>query len=673
MLEMKSLEKDKKDKKIKGFKGIKKIPGILAILGVLVIPISCDKWLDVVPENMPAIDDAFSNRATAEKSLFTCYSYLPDAVDPYWYPTYYTHRSEVDYTGNAGPATTIAGRISRGDQNSNSPLLDYWSGRNGGSSMFQAIRFCNIFLEEIYKPRDISENERKRWIAEVKFLKAYYHFFLLQLYGPIPIVKENIPLSASPEEAMLFREPVDECIAYIAQLINEAVPDLPLYINNNIEEDGRITQPIALAVKARALTWGASPLFNGNQYYQNWKDSRGKLLVSDVYSKEKWEKAATALRNAIDTCHLAGHQLYQYNKLLNASTVALNDSLVWLMNTRKAITERWNKGIIWSCMNNFGSRVSFPSAATRQYADMQRILFPRMYQQDATKDVNLCYAQFAMAELFYSNNGIPIDEDNHWNYAARYQLQTSTEEAGHKSYLALGEQTVALHFNREPRFYANLGFDRGFFEISTSTINGGASFSPYQRMRFGEVGNYVYQTGYHVKKLVAFETSCSQGNDARGYNPYLYRFPLIRLADLYLMYSEALNEVKSAPDADVYFWIDSVRAVVGLDGVVDSWKNSRYPNRPRDKDEMRKIIQRERLIELSFEGQRFWDVRRWKLAETLFTYSSQGWNTAGETAEQYYTIIDWNEGRKFALNEYLWPINLYDLRVNRNLVQTYGW
>ena len=92
--------------------------------------------------------------------------------------------------------------------------------------MYRAIRDCNIFLENAHIPRDITELERARWIAEVKFLKAYYHFFLMELYGPIVLVKENLPLSATPEETKVYREPVDECVNYIVQLLDEAAAEL---------------------------------------------------------------------------------------------------------------------------------------------------------------------------------------------------------------------------------------------------------------------------------------------------------------------------------------------------------------------------------------------------------------------------------------------------------------
>jgi len=635
---------------------------ILIVSVIIPVVVSCSGWLDVIPDNMPTVSDAFANRTSAEKSLFSCYSYLPNPTSLMGYPSYCTNRDEFEYGTMAEAISGFASQIARGEQNTNSPILNFWSGGNGAKSMYQAIRTCNLFLEEIYQPRDLDEYERNRWIAEVKFLKAYYHFFLLQLYGPIPIVKENLLLSATPDEVRVFREPIDECVAYITQLIDEAVPDLPLIIPNPVSEDGRITQPIALAVKAKALVWAASPLFNGNQSYQNWRDARGIQLVSDTYSVDKWTKAAVALRNAIDTCHLAGHELYRYNKLSAGQTINMNDSLVLIMNTRKGFTDKWNKGVVWASTAQFGGAID----------NMQISLFPSINPGYQSTFEGACTASFNMTELFYSNNGVPIDEDVNWNYADRYTLRTSTEEAGNEHYIRLGEQTAAINFDRESRYYANLGFDRGYYELaSTADQNGGASFNRYLELRNGEPGNTFVQnlTGYYPKKLIPFETGGLQ-----AIVRYDYRFPLIRLADLYLLYSEALNEIKSAPDNEVYEWIDKVRDIVGLKGVVESWKNSRYPNRPSNKDDMRSIIHQERLIELAFEGQRFWDLRRWKMADKSRTYTPLGWNSRGSTAADYYTVtVQAARNVKFMNRDYLWPISNSDMMGNANLVQSYGW
>ncbi len=78
--------------------------------------------------------------------------------------------------------------------------------------MFRGIRDCNIFLENIDKVPGMQEREKKRWIAEVKFLKAYYHFWLLRMYGPIPLIKKTIPISATVDGVKVQREPVDACL-----------------------------------------------------------------------------------------------------------------------------------------------------------------------------------------------------------------------------------------------------------------------------------------------------------------------------------------------------------------------------------------------------------------------------------------------------------------------------
>lgn len=424
----------------------------------------CSDFLDVVPDNTPSLDDAFSNRAVMEKFMHSCYSYLPDPTDPIYYPAYFTSRDEFDWAFESRLRPSAAGIISLGLQNTNSPAQDYWSGLFGGKSMFQAIRTCNIFLENAHIPRDIDDTERARWIAEVKFLKAYFHFFLLKLYGPIPIMDVNLPLSASPDEVKVFREPVDECIDYIVNLLTEAIPHLPLVLPNPRDEDGRITQPIALAIKAKALVWAASPLFNGNPDYAGWIDSRGKNLVSATADPAKWQRAASALKNAIDTCHLAGHMLYVYNRATSPQTYNMNDSLVLTMTVRKAITERWNKGIIWATTESFADGKGGSTALGYNIlGNMLRQLFPVMYGTDATKGVNYYYAGWYMAELFYTNKGIPIEEDPQFDYDNRYKPRIAKLEDNHRSYIATGEATASMHFNREPRFYGNLGFDRGYF------------------------------------------------------------------------------------------------------------------------------------------------------------------------------------------------------------------
>jgi hypothetical protein len=87
---------------------------------------------------------------------------------------------------------------------------------------------------------------------------------------------------------------------------------------------------------------------------------------------------------------------------------------------------------------------------------------------------------------------------------------------------------------------------------------------------------------------------------------------------------------------------------------------------------MRKIIQKERLIELVFEGQRFWDVRRWKTAKDYWSLPRMSWGQA-KTDNEFYTPLVYGAARQVSFKDYLYPISDVDIRINPNLVQTYGW
>jgi hypothetical protein len=174
----------------------------------------------------------------------------------------------------------------------------------------------------------------------------------------------------------------------------------------------------------------------------------------------------------------------------------------------------------------------------------------------------------------------------------------------------------------------------------------------------------------YPKKLVNIN---NEVRDGQSYYADIYAFPVIRLADLYLYYAEALNEIKSVPDAEVYEYIDKVRARAGLKGVVESWNlYSNVPDKPTTKSGMREIIQRERLIELAFEGHRFWDLRRWMLAKRYMNNPVQGWNVQKNDAREYYRVTTFYY-QTFTEREYFWPIAEIETVRNPNLVQNIGW
>lgn len=622
---------------------------------VLVLQCSCKKFLDVVPDNVATIESAFTTRAAAEKYLFTCYSYMPGHADPNGNPAFMgADEMVVAEEVAAFRGVTVGNQIGRGYQNVVEPNMNYWDGGQGGKPLFQGIRNCNIFLENAAKVPDIQEFERKKWIAEVRFLKAYYHYWLLRMYGPIPLIKENLPISSGVEEVKIKRAPADECVDYIAELLDEAAIDLPESIQDVTSELGRITKPIALAVKAKLLVMAASPLFNGNPDYANFKNPDGQLLFNATYDAEKWERAALACKEAIDLSHFLGSKLYFYEP----GRYPVSQEIETQMSIRNSFTEKWNPEIIWGNTNSM--------TGVLQVFSQPRI--------DPTQPSNQGHTGFLaptikMAEQFYTENGVPIEEDKTWDYNGRLNLRTAVAEDQYK--VKVGYTTAALHFNREPRFYADFAFDGGiwygqgkfndndtFWLESKATQSGGASS-----------GGWYSLSGYYVKKYIHFTNVIGTGNI---YSVENYPWPVIRLADLYLLYAEALNE-KSGPTAEAFQYINLVRARAGLKTVQESWDTySRLGSKYNDKDGLRDIIHQERSIELAFEGQRFWDLRRWKVAPRIMNSNATGWSIAQETPQGYYRIRTLFE-QKFLLKDYFWPIKQADLIVNRNLVQNPGW
>lgn len=605
---------------------------------------SCEKFIDVVPDNVPTIDNAFSIRTEAEKYLFTCYSYLPD---------------EGQYGGNpafgAGDETwqdlsfhTISTdplQIAMGLQTAGNPLMDSWA------AMYAGIRDCNIFLENVDKVVDLEPYMKTRWTGEVIFLKAYYHWHLLKMYGPIHIVDKNLPTDVSAEAAKISRVPVDSAVNYITTLLDSAAKLLPPAIQARTTELGRITAPIALAVKARVLVTAASPLYNGNADYTGFKNNDGTLLFNTTYDKQKWVKAAAACKAAIDACHAAGITLYKFDD----NITNLTDYMKIEMSIRNSVCEKWNEELIWGSSNS-------PSDHYMQRLACPRLDPSRIGNQDPMGQLA---PTLKIAEQFYSKNGVPIEEDKEYDYANRYALRTVSAAEAEK--MQVGYETALLHFDREPRFYADISFDGAKWFMQNGTWNIQARWGQVQAQK----NVYGYSvTGYFTKKTVSWKFVIQDGQSS---STETYPFPLFRLADLYMLYAEALNEAEGPSNPDVYKYVNLVRERAGLKSVQDSWSQySKNPSKYTTQDGMRAIIQQERLIELSCEASRFWDLRRWKRAIEEQNKLILGWDVSQASPAGYYrTRPLWSQ--TFQVKDYLWPIRSSNILVNPKLVQNPGW
>jgi hypothetical protein len=147
---------------------------------------------------------------------------------------------------------------------------------------------------------------------------------------------------------------------------------------------------------------------------------------------------------------------------------------------------------------------------------------------------------------------------------------------------------------------------------------------------------------------------------------------VIRLADLMLLRAETILE-SGGDIAAARALVDDVRARAGLDECLPSWSaHSRRPDKPSTRDGMIEIVHQERSIELALEGQRFWDLRRWKELEPRMNEPLRGWNVKGENDADYYQVVNYYSP-EFTYKHYLWPIKQDVIDVNKNIKQNPGW
>lgn len=636
---------------------------------------SCN-YLDVVPDNIPTLDDAFANRYTAEQYLATCYWGLPKAAGWDQNPAFL---GSMEIIMNSNFRTSGGMRHALGEDNPTSPVINYWgSTATAIRSLYAGIRECNTFLDNIGSVQDLKSDERDRMIDEVKTIKAWMHFYLITYYGPICPLRESTPINTSTTGIRVYREKIDDCFAYVLELLEEVIESdaLPDRITNRTTELGRFTQAVPYALKARVLTYWASDLFNGNTDYSAFRDHNGEPFFNQVKDPSRWNLAADACMKAIEVCLANDIRLYQTEDYMQ--TKPMSDTTLLINTIRSSVSDQQNTNVELI----FGN-TGYPSGA-----NVQRHCLPRFEAGSAANATSRLAVPLHIVDLFYSSNGLPLEDDQSWLENEKYNTRFETLRVGddaHRYVIQPGETTSQINFDRELRFYAALGFDRGkwYGNHYNNEPNDDAE-AMFPMARYSEFSNRVANneynaTGYWAKKLVNLNTRWRDANELT----YLsYPYPDMRFADLLLLAAETINESTPGDDnvaanPEVYTYVDMIRERAGLEGIVETYEKyaiSDKKNKPETKGGMREIIRRERKVELSLEGQDYWDRKRWKTAHLELNRNIEGWNvTAEDPSPSAYYVPTTVYTQRFTLRDYFAPIPESDLINNPQLVQNPGW
>ena len=499
---------------------------------------------------------------------------------------------------------------------------------------YKYIRQANIFLQKAHpimttgtQGDQLLEDELTQMKANVRFMRAFYHYLLFEQYGPIILVKEVIEYIDS------------ELTAVASELTQEPIFE---------DKDYRAwpTKGVALAVRAKLWLYAASPLLNGGyREALSVTNPDGTRLFPD-YDAGKWEKALAACKDFIDYAEAGRYELYKEYKDDNGAVIDPDKSVYNLF-------QKYTHEIIWATANN-------------DWGGMNGDAFDRRIAPRCEKNgLGSTGVTQELVDAFYMKDGFPVSATAYLPQSTLYQEEgygTYKDQNDNFSKKYTNVTVSNRYLNREPRFYNTVFFNGRQWPVSCNQVlfyNGGNS---------GVQEGQATLTGYMLFKRFNRSVSLTNPGVASQFRPSI----IFRLADFYLMYAEAANEV-NPNDARVLKYLNLVRERAGLPDI-----ETLNPAIRGNQELQRAAIQRERQIELATEGQRYFDVRRWMIADKNGEGRQNGYvhgmNVRGESndKEDFNRIV---EASQIVFNRkmYLYPMPDSEMRKTKNLVQNPGW
>lgn len=636
---------------------------LLSILcGILLLP-GCN-YLDMVPEkDIETIESLFEQRTKVEQWWKGLYSELNRIFADFEVNVAYTGADEFVTCQALHNSTSFrldGLKVADGLQMSQNPYGSIWY------RMYVVIRNCNIFLENVDHTYNMSEEDRNWWKADVKAVKAFIYFELVRRYGPICLIPQNMPVDLPVKDYQLPRQHVDSCFKEIINLLDESMEYVPKRSQKISNYDHTFCLEAVYALKAKVLLYAASPLFNGNAFYSDFKNKNGELLFNSTYDRNKWLLAAEAADKAAEICEEGGRAL------VSGATGKKTDLLNKMADIENMSFSRFNN-------SEYLLEWKYPSQFFKYF-------LPRLVGDDDNFDsqtLGCLSPSMKMVEMYYTSNGLPIDADITWNYSNRYKLASESSPV-YEDVVPMNIDVVNLHLRREPRFYACVAGDRMYWQRGTNTADKDYNFlvkahkgeEPWGTQYDFIVSNsWQNINGYWLKKhLFSWLQTKGYANNLQGNETAA----IIRLAEVYLMQAEAWNEYLDQPDSRVYDPLDKVRERAGVLPVREAWGSySNNPVKVTTKVGMRDIIHQEYGIEFAFEGHRYWDLRRWLTAHQTMNEKQYGWNVIGTTDQAFYNyetgpIVVYSSNKFIAPRDYLDPFDAEEILIS-GMVQNPGW
>ena len=642
----------------------------------------------------------FANKNEAEDYFEDVYGYIPH----YWKTLDEPWSIISDEASIAKNVTSDVVKIMNGTWSASDIPCDkwnhYWTGIQKTIYFQQAVRLCP----------GMTEPEIATYTNDARFLRAYYYFQLMKLYGPVPILEYDEEEFLDVGNENLFveysRSSWDDCVEYVCAELDAVAAELPQ------TSSGKPTKGTALAVKSQLLLYSASPLFNGGLAWA------GKLPATP--DPTKWQKAAVAAKAVIDLdYHLVVKydegDINPYKSLYAIFRDKWNSETIFGYELDAENTRTWYQTILNRQVHTSGRSLVGPSQKMIDaYAMRNNGIYPITGYSDAsaTNDggelpiidtnleppskncapylgnnaSNLCYEVPGQADSYYE-----VLINDAWNTDIIGYINGFIHPFdGTRKTDGMARMTC----DREPRFYLDIAYNSMQFHRGVE----GDGYAQRNETNFTPTGNFVLlnllygpgggtggkadgseltysATGFLQRKTLDRAIIPADGNWGQ---PMVWQ--MIRLAEIYLNYVEALIE-SDPSNADIFIYWNKIRERAGLPEI-----QSVYPDVVGNQARMREMLRRERQIELAFENHRYFDTRRWMIAEKTNNGNMYGQNIGTDqgapqgkpqndsgVASFYKRTVCENGERVFQQKHYFWPVNTTFLGKNPNIGQAPGW
>jgi hypothetical protein len=585
---------------------------LLMAAGTLALT-SCDDLFEPAIENNLGIDYMYNNASYAEGVLGNAYTRIPCGSFPF---------SEVatDDAVSNNPDNNYR-KLASGTWTSDNNPLERWRDSRA------AIMYINLFLSKADKVHWADDeiasqmyNDREK--GEAYGLRAMFMYYLLQAHGGYDDQGNllGVPIVTDAEDASsnfnVPRNTFAECMQAIYDDCDKALALLPTkYVDITAEADiPAAYRQLGSTVSQYNRVFGAK--FNGRMdgaIVEAFRSKAALLAASPAYNAA----SGVTYQQAAD---------YAATVLDRIGGVAGMDpkGWTWFSNTTEieGLANGANpKEILWrgeKSQNNTWETDNYP---------------PSLYGNGRINPTQ------NFVDAFPDANGYPITDSG-------------------SSYDA--SQPYA---NRDPRLAAYVVYEGSKVGVNNTVIHTSADATDKDGLN--KVSGSSTRTGYYLRKLLRQDINLDPKVNSTQY----HYTPRIRFTEIFLNYAEAANEAygPTGKGTHAYSAYDVVKAIRSRAGIT----NDNYLESIKDdKDKMRELIRNERRIELSFEGFRFWDLRRWNHS---LTETAKGMSiTTATSGTVTYEPIDVEE-RHYEDYMLYGPIPYSEVLKFSELKQNKGW